>query len=77
MDLRDGDLAYRVNFATRDGDEIVDRRVGRSLTSDEAHALAHEVNRRSILPAPSFELVATMEHRGALVIRSDDRCRRR
>ena len=31
MDFRDGDLAYRVNFATQDDGEIVDRRVGRDL----------------------------------------------
>ena len=44
MDFRDGDLAYRINFATADWPEIVDRRVGRDLTSEEAHALADEVN---------------------------------
>ncbi len=45
MDFRDGDLAYRINFATADWPEILDRRVGRDLSSDEAHALADEVNR--------------------------------
>jgi 2,3-bisphosphoglycerate-independent phosphoglycerate mutase len=30
MEFHDGDLAYRVNFATADGPEIVDRRVGRT-----------------------------------------------
>ncbi|HEX7463666.1 MAG TPA: phosphoglycerate mutase, partial [Actinomycetota bacterium] len=29
MDFRDGDLAYRVNFATADWPTILDRRVGR------------------------------------------------
>ena len=70
MDFRDGDLAYRVNFATADWPEIVDRRVGRDLTSDEAHALADEVNERLSLPGATFDLRATVEHRGALVIRS-------
>src|SRR5438067_13101043 len=50
MDFRDGDLAYRVNFATSDGSEIVDRRVGRDLSSDEAAQLAEEVNRTLALP---------------------------
>ena len=72
MDFRDGDLAYRVNFATADGSAIVDRRVGRDLSSDEAAQLADEVNRTLVLPGASFELRATVEHRGALVLRTDD-----
>ncbi|HEX7247065.1 MAG TPA: 2,3-bisphosphoglycerate-independent phosphoglycerate mutase [Actinomycetota bacterium] len=72
MDLRDGDLAYRVNFATADWPSILDRRVGRDLSSEEAHALADEVNRALALTGASFDLRATIEHRGALVIRTDD-----
>ena len=72
MDFRDGDLAYRINFATASWPEIVDRRVGRDLSSDEAHALADEVNRTLRLDGASFDLRATIEHRGALVIRTDD-----
>lgn len=72
MDFRDGDLAYRINFATCDWPEIVDRRVGRNLTSEQAHALAAEVNEKLTLPGATFELRATIEHRGALVIRTDD-----
>jgi 2,3-bisphosphoglycerate-independent phosphoglycerate mutase len=72
MDFRDGDLAYRVNFATADWPRIVDRRVGRDLTSDEAAALAAEVNRTLRLPNATFELRATVEHRGVLVIHSNE-----
>ncbi|MGZ8576768.1 MAG: alkaline phosphatase family protein [Actinomycetota bacterium] len=72
MDFRDGDLAYRVNFATADWPEILDRRVGRDLSSDEAHALAAEVNETLRLPGATFVLESTIEHRGALVIRTDD-----
>ena len=72
MDFRDGDLAYRINFATTDWPEIVDRRVGRNLTSEEAHSLADDVNRELSLSGASFELRATIEHRGALVIRATD-----
>ena len=72
MDVRDGDLAYRVNFATADWPEILDRRVGRDLSSDESHALAEEVNGKLRLPGATFELQATVEHRGTLVIRTDD-----
>jgi 2,3-bisphosphoglycerate-independent phosphoglycerate mutase len=71
MDVRDGDLAYRINFASCDWPEIVDRRVGRSLTSEESHALADEVNAKLVLSGATFDLRATIEHRGALVIRSD------
>jgi 2,3-bisphosphoglycerate-independent phosphoglycerate mutase len=72
MAFRDGDLAYRVNFATAEWPRILDRRVGRDLTSDEAHALAEEVNSTLALPSASFDLRATVEHRGALVLRDDD-----
>src|SRR5207244_3244282 len=70
MAFEDGDLAYRVNFATAEGTEIVDRRVGRDLSSEEATALADEVNSTLRLPNATFRLLATVEHRGALVIRS-------
>jgi 2,3-bisphosphoglycerate-independent phosphoglycerate mutase len=72
MDFQDGDLAYRVNFATADWPRILDRRVGRDLTSEEAHSLAAEVNEKLALPAATFRLEATVEHRGALVIRADE-----
>src|ERR671919_1395575 len=71
MNFDDGDLAYRVNFATADWPRIVDRGVGRALTSDEAAELADEVNRSLRLPNATFELRATVEHRGVLVIRSN------
>jgi 2,3-bisphosphoglycerate-independent phosphoglycerate mutase len=74
--VRDGDLAYRVNFATveADGDgwTIIDRRVGRDLSSEEAHALAAEVQDKVGLDGASFEFRATVGHRGVLVLRSDE-----
>jgi 2,3-bisphosphoglycerate-independent phosphoglycerate mutase len=70
MEFQDGDLAFRVNFATAEGDEIVDRRVGRDLSSEDARALAEEVNRTLTLPGAELRLEATVEHRGAVVIRS-------
>lgn len=72
MDFRDGDLALRVNFATADWPRILDRRVGRDLSSEEARALAEEVNERLRLPGATFVLRSTVEHRGALVIRTED-----
>jgi 2,3-bisphosphoglycerate-independent phosphoglycerate mutase len=72
MEFRDGDLAHRVNFATVDDGRIVDRRVGRDLPSEDSQALAEEVNERLSLPGATAELRATVEHRGALVIRADE-----
>ena len=73
MEVRDGDLAYRINFATvaEDGRTIIDRRVGRNLTSDEAAALAADANAGVKLPGAAAELRATVEHRGVLLIRRD------
>jgi 2,3-bisphosphoglycerate-independent phosphoglycerate mutase len=70
--FNDGDLGYRINFATGDWPAILDRRVGRNLTSDESAALADAVNDELVLPGASFVLKATVEHRGVLVIRADD-----
>ncbi|MEA2459921.1 MAG: 2,3-bisphosphoglycerate-independent phosphoglycerate mutase [Actinomycetota bacterium] len=76
LKVNDGDLAYRVNFATveeeGDGWIIEDRRVGRDLTSDEAHALADEVQEKVAIPGATFEFKATIGHRGVLVLRSDE-----
>ncbi|HYZ46797.1 MAG TPA: alkaline phosphatase family protein, partial [Actinomycetota bacterium] len=75
LEVNRGDLAYRVNFATveRDGDGwiIVDRRVGRDLSSEEAHDLADEIQRGVSIPGGSFEFRATVGHRGVLVLRSE------
>ena len=72
MPFEDGDLAYRINFATADGLDLVDRRVGRDLTSEEAEALAADVQRGLTLSGATFDLRATVEHRGALVLRTTD-----
>ena len=72
MDFRDGDLAYRVNFASAEGRQIIDRRVGRDLSSEESHALAAEVNDRLRIPGIRVDLRATVEHRGVLVLRPDE-----
>jgi 2,3-bisphosphoglycerate-independent phosphoglycerate mutase len=66
-----GDLAYRVNFATVEESEggwsIVDRRVGRGLSSEEAHALAGEVQEKVTLEDATFDFRATVGHRGVVV----------
>jgi 2,3-bisphosphoglycerate-independent phosphoglycerate mutase len=75
LEVNKGDLAYRVNFATVEKDNggwaIVDRRVGRDLSSDEAHALADEVQEKVSIDGASFDFRATIGHRGVLVLRAD------
>lgn len=73
LDMKDGDLAVRCNFATIDQDgRIIDRRVGRSVTTEEARVLADAVNTDVDLDSypVDFEFRSTFGHRGALVIKS-------
>ncbi len=69
--VNDGNVAFRVNFATvaDDGKTIRDRRVGRNLTTEEATALSKEINSRVSLSGGTFEFKNTIGHRGVLVIR--------
>jgi 2,3-bisphosphoglycerate-independent phosphoglycerate mutase len=71
LKVNEGDLALRVNFATvaEDKKTIIDRRVGRNLTTDEAGALAREINSKVTLSGATFEFKNTIGHRGVLVIR--------
>jgi 2,3-bisphosphoglycerate-independent phosphoglycerate mutase len=73
LEMRDGDLAWRANFATIDDDgAIVDRRAGRDLSTEEADALAEAVNASVKLDGGEATLLATSEHRAVLHIRSDE-----
>lgn len=71
LEVSDGDLALRVNFATvkDDARAILDRRVGRNLTTKEAALLAQEINSKVVLSSGTFEFKNTIGHRGILVIR--------
>lgn len=70
--LEDGDLAYRVNFATCKvgSNELLDRRVGRNLSTEEATALTKEINENvKLTSCPAhFVFKNTVGHRGVLVI---------
>jgi len=70
--VNDGDLAFRVNFATVADDKktIRDRRAGRGLTNEEASILCKEINSKITLSTATFEFKNTIGHRGVLVIRS-------
>lgn len=69
--VSDGNLALRSNFATveADGKTIKDRRVARSLTTEEATSLAKEINSKVALSSATFEFKNTVGHRAVLVIR--------
>jgi 2,3-bisphosphoglycerate-independent phosphoglycerate mutase len=73
LKVEPGDLALRVNFATLGDDQrIVDRRVGRNLSTAEADELCIEINSKvklTSVPGASLEFKNTIEHRGVLVIR--------
>src|SRR3989344_4659327 len=69
--LNDGDLVFRCNFSTIENLgslKLVDRRVGRTLTTCEARELADAINSKVKLPF-RFELIPTIGHRAVLVFR--------
>ena len=66
--LNKGDLALRCNFGTLVEGKLIDRRVGRSLTTQEASELSEELNKKIKLPH-KFIFKNTVGHRGVLVIR--------
>ena len=76
LTMKDGDLALRCNFATLGpNNTIIDRRVGRSLITEEATELAKAINEHIKLESypASFQFKNTISHRGALVIRSKNK----
>ena len=74
IDFRNGDLALRCNFATVEGGQIVDRRAGRNVSTQEAAQLVAALNEDAKLRRlADFELKATIGHRCALVFRDGRR----
>jgi 2,3-bisphosphoglycerate-independent phosphoglycerate mutase len=75
IDMRDGDLALRCNFATLgNGITIIDRRVKRTLTTEEAAELSKDANENIRMESCSaeFEFKNTLGHRAVLVFKSND-----
>lgn len=73
VDVKNGDLALRCNFATLGhGAQIIDRRAGRDLTTDESLKLSQTLNEKVKLEScpADFEFKSTTGHRAVLVIRS-------
>ncbi len=73
MKFQKGNLALRCNFATLKDDEILDRRVARSLTEKEAQQLQETINKEVKLTDANFTFKSTLAHRGALVIESKEK----
>jgi len=75
LSMKDGDLALRCNFATLGPNrKIIDRRVGRTLTTEEASKLSEAINREVRLESfpAEFEFKNTFGHRAVLVIKGKD-----
>jgi 2,3-bisphosphoglycerate-independent phosphoglycerate mutase len=73
LNIKDDDLALRCNFATLGrGKQIVDRRAGRNLTTEEAKELSKAINEKVKLEShpADFEFRNSTGHRGVLIIRS-------
>jgi len=76
VDVSNGDLALRCNFATLgEGTTIIDRRVGRTLTTEEATTLSDAANKEVKLEShpATFEFKNTIGHRAVLVIRNKEK----
>ncbi len=73
LKMKDGDLALRCNFATLGkGRTILDRRVARSLSTEEATELTKAANEQVTLESypATFEFKNTLGHRAVLLIKS-------
>ena len=72
MQFKEGWLALRTNFSTvdKDGEKIIDRRSGRTLTTKEAKEIEKTINEDVDL-GYNFEFKATVGHRGVLIIKCD------
>ncbi|MBI2653775.1 2,3-bisphosphoglycerate-independent phosphoglycerate mutase [Candidatus Woesearchaeota archaeon] len=70
VNFKDGMLGLRCNFATAEGNKLVDRRVGRNLTSEEAAQLANAINKNVRLSKGSFIFKPSVAHRAVLIIKS-------
>ena len=71
IDMKRGDLALRVNFATIDNlkqGNIIDRRAGRTLSNSEAQELATSLKNQMNIKA-RFVFEPTIQHRAALVFK--------
>jgi len=69
FDLKEGDVAFRCNFATVDDNfQIIDRRAGR--LKDEGSILASSLQ-NIVIDGIEIKFASSTEHRGVLILRGD------
>lgn len=69
LESKPGDIAFRSNFASVDSNMVVtDRRAGRFFTPEEQAALQEAID-GIVIDGIQVRFLATVEHRGALVLR--------
>ena len=68
MKVEPGDIAFRANYATREGDLIIDRRAGRITKSTEDLSRAISMTVDNVI----IEVKSGVEHRAALVMKGDN-----
>lgn len=66
IDVKGGDIAFRVNFATVENGVVIDRRAGRISDTD---AMAKAINEEVKVPGIEVIFKRSTGHRGALVLR--------
>lgn len=66
IDVKGGDIAFRVNFATVENGAVTDRRAGRISDTDE---LAKAINEQVKVPGVDIIFKRSTGHRAALVLR--------
>jgi len=72
IDYQDGELALRCNFATLKDNQLIDRRVARTLVKKETKELEKIINQEVELENAEFKFKSTEKHRGALVIKDKE-----
>ena len=70
MDFKKGDLAFSTSFATVENENIIDKRVGRSLSSKEAEELT-EYLIRNLKLGVQFDFKHLIGHKGILVFKGN------
>ena len=71
LDVQEGDIAFRCNFATFKDGIITDRRAGRISIADGTPELARALNEIAITSVPGVQIIfkESPGHRGVLVLR--------